>query len=182
SEHIDYFYDLFKETAERDRIATHSKSYYKSLLELSENKTANDINKKDVQVRLYVAHAPLENGDAGEALAAIIVLFAKGGQAVYLYGASSNKKRNLMPAYLLQWTAIQDAKQFDCISYDFYGIPPTNNKDHPMHGLWRFKTGFGGKNIHRLGSIDLPLSRWYYIYIKLEKIRTWYYKVFKKIS
>ncbi|OJF77794.1 MAG: hypothetical protein BKP49_01755 [Treponema sp. CETP13] len=179
SEKIDIFYNLFKLTAERDGIATHAKSYYKSLLSLSESQSQNDLEK--TKVILYIAHAPSEDPkNLGDPLAGIIVLQVKGSEAIYLYGASSNKKRNLMPAYVLQWTAIQDAKAFGCKSYDFYGIPPTDDENHPMHGLWRFKTGFGGTNIHRLGSVDVPMSWMYVPYIKLEKLRAWYYKDFKK--
>jgi lipid II:glycine glycyltransferase (peptidoglycan interpeptide bridge formation enzyme) len=176
SESIDIFYDLFKETAARDSIATHAKSYYKSLLELSEGLE----NKNDSKVILYIAFDSSNDQKRGEPLAGIIVLHVKGGESIYLYGASSNKKRNLMPAYLLQWTAIVDAKEFGCKTYDFYGISPTDDENHPMHGLWRFKTGFGGKNIHRLGSVDVPMSWLYYVYIKIEKFRAWYYKSFKK--
>ncbi|MFZ0241642.1 MAG: peptidoglycan bridge formation glycyltransferase FemA/FemB family protein [Desulfobacterales bacterium] len=30
--------------------------------------------------------------------------------------------------------------------------------DHPYSGLYRFKTGFGGKIIHQSGSWDYPLD------------------------
>jgi len=181
SENIDVFYNLFKETAARDNIATHAKSYYESLLKLSESQK-KDCHQNNIasKVVLYIALAPSENSQKKEPLAGIIVLHVKNGESVYLYGASSNRKRNLMPAYLLQWTAIKDAKEFGCKTYDFYGIPPTDDKNHPMHGLWRFKTGFGGKNIHRLGSVDVPMSWFYYVYIQLENLRAWYYKSFKK--
>ncbi|MBQ2429941.1 MAG: peptidoglycan bridge formation glycyltransferase FemA/FemB family protein, partial [Alistipes sp.] len=39
-----------------------------------------------------------------------------------------NIKRNLMPAYLLQWNAIKDAKNFGSQIYDFYGMPPTDDE------------------------------------------------------
>lgn len=165
-EGIDIFYDLYLQTAKRDGIAVHSKNYYRDLLLRSE--------RDGVQIAMYIAK------HEGEALAAIIVLFA-GSEAVYLYGASSNNKRNLMSAYLLQWTAIKDAKTSGCMSYDFYGIPPTDNENHPMHGLYRFKTGFGGKNVHRPGSIDLPLSPLYFLFRTAEKLRLFYHKKIKKL-
>ena len=49
----------------------------------------------------------------GRALAAIVTLF-RGEDAVYLYGASSDEKRNLMPAYALQWAAMRAAKAAGC--------------------------------------------------------------------
>ncbi|MGL4987163.1 MAG: lipid II:glycine glycyltransferase FemX, partial [Treponemataceae bacterium] len=102
-------------------------------------------------------------------------------EAVYLYGASSNEKRNLMPAYLLQWVAIKDAKESGCIQYDFYGIPPTDDINHPMHGLYRFKTGFGGRIVHRVGSFDIPFSIFYLPFRLAESLRSFWFKKIKKI-
>lgn len=163
-EKFDIFFDLFQQTSERDGVQFHAKSYYLDLLKRS---------TKDVRITLYLAKH--EN----DYLAGIITLFCK-GEAVYLYGASGNIKRNLMSAYLLQWTAIQDAKQFPCPVYDFYGMPPTDDEQHPMHGLYLFKTGFGGKIVHRPGSFDFPLLKTYRLYVIAEKLRAWYHKVFLK--
>ncbi len=168
AESIDSFYKVFMETAARDRIAVHGKDYYKSLLELSSDGS-------HVKTTLYIAE------HEGETLAGIITLFTD-TEAVYLYGASSDNKRNLMPAYLLQWTAIQDAKKFGSKVYDFYGIPPTDDEHHPMHGLYRFKTGFGGTVVHRAGSIDMPVKPVFYtFYILLEKLRAFYFKKIRKL-
>lgn len=168
AESIDSFYKVFMETAARDRIAVHGKDYYKSLLELS-------ADGAHVKTTLYIAE------HEGETLAGIITLFTD-TEAVYLYGASSDNKRNLMPAYLLQWTAIQDAKKFGSKVYDFYGIPPTDDEHHPMHGLYRFKTGFGGTVVHRAGSFDMPVKPVLYaFYILLEKLRAFYFKKIRKI-
>lgn len=169
-EDIDIFYELYQQTAKRDGIALHSKEYYKSLLRLN-NELSSD---QKIQINLYIASHENDN------LAAIITLFTN-KEAVYLYGASSNIKRNYMSAYLLQWTAIQDAQNYGCEVYDFYGIPPTDDEKHPMHGLYRFKTGFGGKIVHRIGSIDFPCSVVYYLYIFLENLRNFYHKKIKKI-
>ena len=87
-----------------------------------------------------------------------------------------------MPAYLLQWTAIKDAKAYGSQYYDMYGMPPTDDENHPMHGLYLFKTGFGGKNIHRPGSYDVPTSNFYAFYNFAEKLRAfWHKKIMKKI-
>jgi lipid II:glycine glycyltransferase (peptidoglycan interpeptide bridge formation enzyme) len=91
----------------------------------------------------------------GDDLAAIMALF-RGKQATYLYGASSNIKRNLMAPYALQWRAMQDAKIFGCEVYDLFGIPPDESPGHPMAGLYRFKTGFGGRIARRPGCWDYP--------------------------
>ncbi|WP_304224879.1 peptidoglycan bridge formation glycyltransferase FemA/FemB family protein [Gracilinema caldarium] len=139
---LDLFYELYKTTARRDKIAIHGINYYKTLFE-----HGKEYRDGSQDLRLYVAT------HEGDALAAIIVLF-RGEEATYLYGASSDVKRNLMAPYALQWKAIQDAHENGCLRYDLFGIPPEENPRHPMAGLYRFKTGFGGQIIHRSGSWD----------------------------
>ncbi|EPF27337.1 hypothetical protein HMPREF1221_00142 [Treponema socranskii subsp. paredis ATCC 35535] len=165
---LDIFYELYKTTASRDGIAIHAKKYYEDLFALSAS------HKDAPLITVYIA------SHEGENLASIITLFSK-SEAVYLYGASSNAKRNLMPAYLLQWTAICDAKSYGSAVYDFYGMPPSDDKNHPMYGLYLFKTGFGGRIVHRPGSLDFPLSPLYAPYALAESARAFYHKRIKKI-
>ena len=143
---LEKFYSLLKDTAQRDGIAIHSFEYYKTLFEICEKRNKNG---EDLSLRLYTA------SHEGDTLAAIVVLF-RAQYAAYLYGASSNEKRNLMAPYALQWKAMQDAKEADCQYYDLFGIPPNEDPNHPMAGLYRFKPGFGGQIIHRPGSWDFP--------------------------
>ncbi|MDR0501920.1 MAG: peptidoglycan bridge formation glycyltransferase FemA/FemB family protein [Treponema sp.] len=138
---IKIFYKLLKETAQRDGIAVHKIEYYKKLFEIC------DDHGNNCRIRLYTA------SHEGDDLAAIVVLFF-GETATYLYGASSNIKRNLMPPYALQWSAMRDAREMGCHYYDLFGIPPDEDPNHPMAGLFRFKTGFGGLIIHRPASMD----------------------------
>lgn len=175
SSKIDKFYELTKETNARDGNASHAKSYYRDLI-LSSAKQLKE--GKDVpEVNLYIAE------HEGDEIASIMTLFSK-TESVYLYGASSNKKRNLMPNHLLQWTAMKDAKAYGSKYYDMYGMPPEGkDENHPMHGLYMFKANFGGKNIHRTGSWDVPLNAVYYGYSWAEKLRAfWHKKVIKKIK
>ena len=80
----------------------------------------------------------------GDLLAGNICIFWK-KRGVYLTGASSNAKRNLMATYALQWEAMQRAKVAGCVEYDLYGIPPDPDPGHPMFGLYQFKTGFSDR-------------------------------------
>lgn len=174
SEKLDIFYDLYKITAERDGIGIHPKSYYEDLLKRSSKQIAEG---QDVPViSLYIAK------HEEDYLGAIITLFSK-SEAIYLYGCSSNTKRNLMPNFLLQWSAMKDAKAYGSSYYDMYGMPPTDDENHPMHGLYLFKTGFGGNNIHRVGSWDVPTSFVYNFYNLAEKFRAFWHKtVIKKLK
>ncbi|EFW37044.1 lipid II:glycine glycyltransferase FemX [Treponema phagedenis] len=163
---IDIFYALYQQTAERDAIAIHRKEYYAKLC-----------RKSCPEARIFIYIAEYEK----KPLASIITIFTK-KEAVYLYGASSNENRNLMPTYLLQWRAILDAKEHGCLRYDFYGIPPTDDPSHPMYGLYRFKTGFGGSILHRVGSLDVPVKPLRYVcYTAAEKLRAFWFKKIKKM-
>ena len=151
------FYGLLKETAARDGIAVHSFDYYKTLLEEGEPKKDASFPNPDSAflITLYLAE------HEGDVLSGIVALFRK-KEAVYLYGASSNKKRNLMAPYALQLKAMEDAKEAGCEVYDLFGIPPNEDPEHPMSGLYRFKTGFGGAIVHRPGSFDYPYRGFLY--------------------
>jgi len=168
-ENIEVFYKLLKETSIRDGIAVHGINYYRTLFEVCKKQ-----NKKEQFIRLYTAE------HEGDILAAIVVLFY-GKDATYLYGASSNNKRNLMSPYALQWKALQDAKEAGCTNYDFFGIPPNEDPNHPMAGLYRFKTGFGGQIIHRPGSWDYRYKKALYgLFNKAEALRKKLYNLKKK--
>jgi len=165
------FYTLLANTSGRDGILVHGFDYYKSLLESSNTETESSPKKCDA--RLYIAKHD------GTNVAAIITLF-RGNEAVYLYGASSDRKRNLMAPYALQIRAMEDAKAYGCTQYDLFGIPPNEDPSHPMVGLYRFKTGFGGKIIHRAGGWDYPYWHIVYWFFRRAEILRKKFMVFKK--
>jgi lipid II:glycine glycyltransferase (peptidoglycan interpeptide bridge formation enzyme) len=172
-EFIPEFYELYRATSQRDKIALHPEGYYRRLFSLSRERMGQG-EVRVPEIRLWLAR------HEGRSLAAIITVFY-GETAVYLYGASSDEKRNLMPAYALQWAAMRAAKAAGCTRYDFFGIPPTADPEHPMAGLYRFKTGFGGEIAHRAGSWDYPLLSLSYACFRVaESARTWWFKDFKK--
>ena len=80
-----------------------------------------------------------------------------GAKAWYLYGASSDRHRDKMPNYLLQWEAIRWAHGRGARLYDFLGVPASPNPRSPIVGLWRFKERFGARPVTFVGEFDLPL-------------------------
>jgi lipid II:glycine glycyltransferase (peptidoglycan interpeptide bridge formation enzyme) len=106
----------------------------------------------------------------GSVLAAIAV-FALGRTAWYMWGASGEEGRNLMPNHALQWAAMRWARSRGCIVYDLWGIPdevgenpnafaePESWGEGGLWGVYRFKQGFGGRVVRYTGAWDLPLSR-----------------------
>jgi lipid II:glycine glycyltransferase (peptidoglycan interpeptide bridge formation enzyme) len=144
------FYALMRETGARDRFLVRPISYFRHVFEaLGEN------------ARLLVAERE------GELLAANIVLGC-GPEAIYMYGASSNVHRNLMPTYLLQWEGMRGAKAAGYRWYDLWGIPDdadgTEDTDAiadrkgALWGVYRFKRGFGGAIFRHPGAWDLVRS------------------------
>jgi peptidoglycan pentaglycine glycine transferase (the first glycine) len=92
----------------------------------------------------------------GEPVAGIFV-FQFGKRAWYLYGMSSNKYREKMPNYLLQWEAMRRLKETGCEVYDLWGAPDNFNEADPLWGVFRFKEGLGGTVNRTIGAWDLPV-------------------------
>ena len=82
-----------------------------------------------------------------------------GDKVWYLYGASSNEHRNLMPNYMLQWKMIRWAIENHCRVYDFRGVSGDLSEDNPHYGLYRFKKGFGGEFTEFVGEYDYVLKK-----------------------
>jgi lipid II:glycine glycyltransferase (peptidoglycan interpeptide bridge formation enzyme) len=137
-EDVRNWYRLLQTTGDRDDFGIHTLEYYLQVWRIF-------VPRK--QARLFLAEYD------GQLLGGIFVgLMAK--QAIYLYGASSNEQRNLMPNYLLQWEAIRWAKSEGATSYDFWGIPETDDEDEAMAGVYRFKSGWGGRVVRLVGNYE----------------------------
>ena len=91
-----------------------------------------------------------------------------GNKTWYLYGASSNEHRNLMPNYLLQWEMIKIAIQNKSDIYDLRGVPGIADNSN---GLYRFKKGFGAEYTEFVGEV----------YIEFKPIRYRLYKWAEKV-
>ena len=139
------FYDLMRITGERDEFGIHSLPYYTRAYDLFE----------------------------GQGRVALLMAYAYNGQAWYMYGASSNQHRSLMPNHQLQWRAMQWAREQGCHQYDLWGIadvdPEAATAD--LGGVQRFKEGFGGEVVRYVGAYDLVYNR--PLYGLLEKAWAW---------
>src|SRR5258706_5011878 len=137
-EDVRNWYRLLQTTGDRDDFGIHTLEYYLQVWRIFAPRK---------QARLFLAEYD------GQLLAGIFVgLMAK--QAIYLYGASSNEQRNLMPNYLLQWEAIRWAKGEGATSYDFWGIPETDDEDEAMAGGYPFNNGLGAPAVPFLGNLE----------------------------
>lgn len=91
----------------------------------------------------------------GRILAAIQIL-RFGRTAWYMYGASGEEDRNLMPAYLLQWVGITRAWTAGCGCYDMRGVySKTPRPEDPEYGVYDFKQRFNAEMVTFIGEYDL---------------------------
>jgi len=150
---IDRFWRLLGETAVRDRFHTHAREYYEKMLDVLSPKKAGGL-----RVRLTFACL----GD--EPIAACITA-EYGDTVTYLHGASAAAHRAVMAPQLLHWKMLTGAKQRGFSKYDFWGIAPDDDPEHPWAGITRFKKGFGGRRESYLGAWELSIDPiWYTLY------------------
>lgn len=151
-ENIDVWYQLYRETALRNNLNIGDIKNFQAVL----NAQLNNDNDT-TEVLLLIAEFD------STPLAAMFLVISK-NRASYLYGASSSSNRNLMATYALQWEAMQIAKSKGCTEYDMFGVSPNPTPSHPLYGLYKFKTGFGGELYHGIGCWDYPLDSQAYQY------------------
>ena len=123
---INAFDRIMQETGSRDHFIPREKAYYRKVFAA--------LGQEAVLFMAYLGEEPI---------AGTIGVYS-GGKGWYLYGASSNSHRNVMPNYLLQWEMVRMALERHCVFYDFRGVPGVLTRENPLYGLYRFKKGFGG--------------------------------------
>lgn len=133
------FHNLMVVTGTRDNFATRPVEYFKRIMEAFGD-----------DARIYFAYYE------GKVIAgALDVHF--GDKVWYVYGASSNEYRNVMPNYLVQWEMIKWAMSEGCRWYDFRGGYPDEN--NPLHGIFKFKKGFCNDYMELMGEADLIINK-----------------------
>ena len=146
-EHLNIFLDLLHQTAKREKFKTYPDNYYHQLL-----------NFNPQFARLYFAQHQ-------DKILAVHLLIFFGQTVIYLHGASSREKKEVMAPYLLHWEIIKWAKKKNFCFYDFWGID-----QQKWPGLTRFKTGFGGQQSFYPGTYELSLSSFWYVLYRLGKL------------
>lgn len=156
---IESFHAMMLLTGRRDGFGVHSREYYRRAYELLHSKQMGDLLLAEY---------------GGKKLAALFAA-RNGNRAYYLYGASTDEERNRMPTYLLQWEAMQWAKEHGCEEYDLWGVPDEDEasleasfetRREGLWGVYRFKRGFGGELKRAVQAMDRvynPLLYWGYL-------------------
>jgi len=137
------FYEMYVETSSRDEFIIRPFAYYRHAWQAFIEANL---------AQLFIAEYE------GQALAGLI-LFRFGKKVWYMYGASRDLHRNLMPNHLLQWEAMRWAKAQGCAVYDLWGAPDVPDESDPLWGIYKFKEGFGGQFVPHIGAYDYPVSR-----------------------
>jgi lipid II:glycine glycyltransferase (peptidoglycan interpeptide bridge formation enzyme) len=141
------FYSLLKETAARDKFLVREYAYFEWIW---------DYMVEQGFAKIFLA-------EYQEKIIAAALVMITGGKAWYLYGASSNDYRNVMPNYLIQWEMIRWAKGQGCHIYDFRGVSGDLDESNPLYGLYKFKKGFNGELTEFVGEwdlVNLPVYYW----------------------
>ena len=116
------FLKLLKETSDRKGFWMAPEEFYRNIM-------------RDLPAHLLLAHR-----EGTPVAGAIIAAF--GEEAYYLFGASTREKGNLYASYLVQWEAMDVARQAGCSRYDMWGI--SARLSPRSEGFIRFKQKFGG--------------------------------------
>jgi lipid II:glycine glycyltransferase (peptidoglycan interpeptide bridge formation enzyme) len=152
---IEQFFNLYQQTARRNRFQGRGFGYFKNLVELLAKEGVGEV------IIISKDDKPLSAG----------IFLYWGGVGSYLYGASGGD-RNLMAPYLMHWAAMKRSKEKGCRIYDLLAISPPDRQNHPYAKLTRFKTQFGGESVRLLGSWDfIRRPFWYNIYQFVERCR-----------
>ncbi len=148
------FYAILRNTSQRAAFGIHPEHYYRLAWELFQPTSNLLLAEQD-----------------GQPIAAHMV-FADQKMGYYFYGGATAQGLRVGANHLLQWHAIQWARQQGCRRYDLWGIPDalgraaaTRNEEQreallaeahndPMMGVYRFKKGFGGEIVRYLSAYD----------------------------
>ena len=135
-EYLDEFVRIMQVTGQRDGFAVRPKAYFARMLEaLGEH------------ARLYMGFY-----QGRPVCGALSTNYA--GKVCYVYGASDNVHRDVMPNYLMQWEMIRWAIETNCTVYDFQGVSGDLTEGSHMYGLYKFKRGFNGQLDELAGEFD----------------------------
>lgn len=155
------FHKLHDITAKRHHFVRFSDEYVEKEFKSFEK------NKEAVVFYCYLPDGTLDSG---------AVVYYYGTTAAYRHGASLGTNNKIPTPYLIQWSAIQEAKKRGKKWYNFWGVAPDNaKKSHPFKGITHFKKGFGGEVKNLIECHDLiidPIRYWpMWIFETLRRIK-----------
>lgn len=148
------FHEIMKVTGKRDNFMIRPLSYFEKMYD--------ELAPEHLKIMMaYFNGKPISG----------IIDIIYGNKIWYLYGASSNEHRNLMPNYLLQWEMIKYSIEHKKDMYDFRGVTGIVDENDPHYGLYRFKKGFNAEFTEFVGEV----------YINFKPLKYKCYKITEKL-
>lgn len=137
------FYDLYKETGNRQGFYFRSENYLKKAWEVFSSHNACDILIAEYN------NKPLSSW----------MLLVSDGILYYPYGGSIEKMKNLQANCLIGWEAIKYGKEKGCELFDMWGAAvDLNDETDAYYGFSQFKAKYGGQHVLYIDSYDLILN------------------------
>ena len=142
---IDTMYELMASTRDRAGFTLRSKGYFSGYWRL---------HAAAGQGQLFFASLD------GTVLAGVFATYM-GKKAWYKDGGSTKEHAAVMAPHLLQWEVMRWLKARDVDAYDLVAVPPADQltPEHPLFGLYRFKSGFSERITEYVGTWDLPIRQ-----------------------
>ena len=161
-EDLKLFWPVYLDTAKRHNFVVFPEKY----LEIEFNSFI-----KDREILIFLGKYK------GKIVSAAIFVFWQ-DMCFYHHSGSLSKYNKIPVSYLLQWKAIQEAKNRGCRIHNFWGIAPgieirsdVQESKHPWAGLSLFKMGFGGYKKEYVKTQDFIISNKYWINYFIEIFR-----------
>lgn len=156
---MDDFLRLLADTARHNHITNYPDSYYRQLAETLLAARAGCFYVSSVE----------------DKPASISLVYDWGDTRTYAYAANDQAlNRQYKVAVAALWQMICDAKEDGKHKFDFWGVAPEGESDHPWAGITKFKLAFGPERVDTIGTWDLPIRsykyRAYNMYRKLRRI------------
>lgn len=140
---FDDFYNLFEQTAQRQKYYVRPKEYYKILWDLFKPRNLCEI---------------LTAYNGGNPLASWMFLIYE-DVLYYPYGGSSEEMKNLQSSNLVAWEGILLGKKRGCTLFDMWGASDNiDDNSDTWWGFTNFKLKFGGKYVKYMDSYDLIIN------------------------
>jgi lipid II:glycine glycyltransferase (peptidoglycan interpeptide bridge formation enzyme) len=137
------FLGIYREMTRRQGIGRKPESYFRNLL--------SSLSFLRQGSLFFAEHEGMR------VAAALVVYF--GRRATYFFGASLDTHRHVMAPYLLHFEIMRRARAMGHDWYDFWGIAPESQPNHPWQNITAFKRKFGGVELNLVPTMDHVYDR-----------------------
>ena len=137
------FLGIYEATTDRHSLSAKPASYFEDLVEAVRDRGCGSL--------FFAEHE-------GTRLATALVIFF-GARATYFFGGSLGERRHVMAPYLLHFEIMRLAKSRGCTWYDFWGVAPEDEPDHPWQNISVFKRKFGGREVRLVPTLDYVFDK-----------------------